>query len=264
MMQKLRIACDLFMLGLSLGVGAREKVRLIQFLFLGRLIKRQQIRSSSFLICCLGKAVTVHIRNNFADAFILNEVFRHNEYADDLPVSAPQPIFDIGANIGLVTVYLTIRYPGARIHCFEPDPENYTQLLLNTNELQGITCYPLAISKTNGSMTFYQSSLFHMRNSLLPIDNATKITVETVTLHEALIRTKEEKIAMLKFDVEGGERDIFTPDVPYKKIESIIGELHPYRMDKSEYEILMTLLNSHFALGLRTEGKKVFVYGTAH
>jgi hypothetical protein len=68
--------------------------------------------------------VRLHLRaNGGADAFIHSEVFEHQYYR--LPLrSAPATILDLGANIGLATVYFARMFPRAALACVEPAPEN--------------------------------------------------------------------------------------------------------------------------------------------
>jgi FkbM family methyltransferase len=55
----------------------------------------------------------------------------------------PKIIFDIGANVGVYSVLLSLRYPEAEIYAFEPVPENYQNLLKNIelNNCQNIKAF---------------------------------------------------------------------------------------------------------------------------
>ena len=78
--------------------------------------------------------VRLHLRsNNGADAFVHSEVFEHQYYR--LPLRfAPATILDLGANIGLSTIYFARRYPGSRLACVEPVPENVRLLIRNLKD----------------------------------------------------------------------------------------------------------------------------------
>jgi hypothetical protein len=50
----------------------------------------------------------------------------------DVPMLAPpKTVLDIGANCGMFTVWAARRWPGARIHAYEPDKENFRLLKKN-------------------------------------------------------------------------------------------------------------------------------------
>ena len=62
--------------------------------------------------------------------FIYREIFQNHSYGGpDLP-SEPL-IVDVGANIGLFSLYMRQRHPGARILAFEPAPETFDVLTRN-------------------------------------------------------------------------------------------------------------------------------------
>lgn len=66
-------------------------------------------------------------------------------------------MLEIGANVGTDTVRMLEAFPGATMHCFEPDPRAYAAL---TDRVSGTRarCYQQAVAATNGPLTFHQSS----------------------------------------------------------------------------------------------------------
>lgn len=69
----------------------------------------------------------------------------------------PLTIFDVGANIGNYAKMLRAKFPEAQIHCFEPGPEAFKALALNTAELQ-INIHNLAVGSCNGTILLVKSS----------------------------------------------------------------------------------------------------------
>lgn len=67
--------------------------------------------------------------------------------------------FDIGANIGLYTLYAAAR--GARVTAFEPEASNYAELARNLylNQFDGVRCLPIALSNTYGPDTLFLSAV---------------------------------------------------------------------------------------------------------
>ncbi len=248
--------------GLRLGYGLADKLTLALFLSWSRWTAGAHIRSKAFAIRVEGKKHTVHVRNNFADALILAEAFLHNEYQDYLPGVPLTTIFDVGANVGYIALFLKSRYPDARISCFEPDPDNFKQLVLNTKDVSGVACHQVALGSAPGTATFYQNAHFHMRNSLVPMNEATKIEVKVVTLADAMRDAGIESIDLMKIDVEGGEGDILTPSAPLGKVRTILGELHPALLGDETYQKLLGTLRAHFSLKLDPLGTTVLFHGT--
>jgi FkbM family methyltransferase len=71
-------------------------------------------------------------------------------------------LYDVGANIGLYTLYALAKTTNARVVCFEPDAVNYYRLSLNVvanNFGPRALLFPLALSETTGLAAFNSSLL---------------------------------------------------------------------------------------------------------
>jgi hypothetical protein len=107
-----------------------------------------------------GKKFHLTLRNYSSDLFILKEIFLNECYA--LPQNVKPDggtILDIGANIGLASLYLHATFPDALIYAFEPFEENYQ--LLEKNVLfdnSKIKPVKMALSDHTGE-SFYLPSL---------------------------------------------------------------------------------------------------------
>ena len=71
--------------------------------------------------------------------------------------SAPA-ILEIGCNDGEHTLWFLNAFEAPRIFCFEPEPRAISRFKRNVGCRSGVTLVPLAVSDTNGSVEFYQSS----------------------------------------------------------------------------------------------------------
>ena len=68
-----------------------------------------------------------------------------------------QTFFDVGANIGLYSLYAAHLYLDSKIYAFEPHKENFIRLVVNAalNEYTNIYTYLLAISDKHEKEAFY-------------------------------------------------------------------------------------------------------------
>ena len=77
---------------------------------------------------------------------------QHNEVAAFLltRISSRDVFIDVGANCGLMTLVASVKIPGDRVYCFEPNPEAFEALKRNA-ELNHIkpSCFNLALSDCN-------------------------------------------------------------------------------------------------------------------
>ncbi len=132
-------------------------------------------------------------------------------------------VLDIGAYFGLYALVAARANPGARIHAFEPVPQNL-ELLRHFLALNGCTqviAHALAIARESGEATLYIPA---ERRSALPATGSLKdsfqpggrlaketaqtLRVRTVPLDEALAQLGLGKVDLLKIDTEETEHEV--------------------------------------------------------
>jgi FkbM family methyltransferase len=87
---------------------------------------------------------------------VYQEVFSEHTYSKyNIKLGQGDVVIDIGANIGLASIYLALHYPGIRLFSFEPIPEVYN-LLSKNMELYGFDAmtFNCGISNVNGKVPF--------------------------------------------------------------------------------------------------------------
>ena len=126
----------------------------------------------------------------------------------DLPYDHPGPvILDIGANIGAFALWAIGRWPGCRLHCYEPLPSNFEMLRSNLAHLEGrsVSLYPFAIGDPG------RTRLFLGRNncgeaSFFDLGEQSSESVEVVTRLPAVL----PRANIIKIDAEGSEIEILS------------------------------------------------------
>lgn len=154
---------------------------------------------------------------------------------------APTAILDIGANIGVTSVWLTKKFPAAKIYAFEPLPENFNILLKNTSPYPNITALNYGLGDKDGEFEFYENeddankgggSIYKIRSDESRYGTntndrgPTKINIRNTS--NALSENDIGHIDILKIDTEGAEFDILS-SIPENILDStkwIMGELH--------------------------------------
>lgn len=117
-------------------------------------------------------------------------------------------ILDIGANIGLYSIYCAKATGAAgHVYCFEPEPVNFSFLKRNIslNKLSNITPSDTAVSSQEGEHTFYLNPL-NKGDHRLHGDEAhtSTITVRTITI-DGYLKGRTEKVDLIKMDIQGAE-----------------------------------------------------------
>jgi FkbM family methyltransferase len=192
--------------------------------------------------------------------YLFREIFIHGEY--HFRTSDMHPVFfDLGANIGLATVYLKWRYPACTIHTFEPDPDTFELLLKNVeqNKFTNVHVYNMAIGGMEGSVDFYtnsaQSGSLRMSVGRERADGK-KLSVPMKTLSSFLTM----KDAYVKMDTEGSETETIRELAVSGKIanikEMVIEYHHRINSESSKLsEILIPIEKAEFEYELECANK---------
>lgn len=123
------------------------------------------------------------------------------EHIYDVDVHAPQRIIDLGANVGIVSIFYALKYPHAVIDAYEPDPVTFRYLQKNTRGLN-VHCHQVAVADTAGCMTLYRSAR-SVASSLSPVaDCVDSVVVRTITPEQL------GHADILKIDIEGAEQQL--------------------------------------------------------
>jgi len=109
---------------------------------------------------------------------------------------------DIGANIGLVSIY-AVPYC-KRIVAVEPAPDTFSQLYQNTLNYQIIETVQVALTPENAFVPFYVNDINFTASSTINTYGK-QIMVEGKTLRSLLLENNLTHVDVCKVDIEGGE-----------------------------------------------------------
>jgi FkbM family methyltransferase len=141
-------------------------------------------------------------------------------------------VLDIGANIGLVSIYLAKTRPGINIYAYEPIPENYRNLVLNLalNGVTNVQPHNVAIGDKVGKtrMIIGWDNTGGATSNLADMSQA-KIEVDTIPLDLIFIYEQIEQCKVLKIDTEGAEYSILYGSTLLDRVEYLVGEFHTNR-----------------------------------
>lgn len=120
-------------------------------------------------------------------------------------------ILDVGANIGVVSLFLARRFPDRVIHAFEPNPTTFEALKANVarNGGKNITCHRSAVSEAVGTVMFNNDPVDRGTASISNGGGAFAQEVPATTLDAFVAEHGIDKVSLLKIDVEGYETLVF-------------------------------------------------------
>lgn len=171
-------------------------------------------------------------------------------------------VFDIGANIGDISLYMLRRFPKATVHSFEPCSGTYARLLENLRIAgYGDRAQPHRLGfydeETQGELNI---SSFHGANSMLNITdeyremnphivNLTTEQIPLVRLDDFVRLHRIDHIDLVKIDVEGVERQVLLggKETFTTKVDTVLMEIsfvkHP--REGGEYLKLLQLMHEY-------------------
>lgn len=120
-------------------------------------------------------------------------------------------IVDVGANVGQFSNAAKLFFPDARVVSFEPDPDTYADLQINTLKLKGVELYNIGLGDRDGVLTFYRHELSVMSSFSQAGDMARhRGNMELPVRRLDAVLAYDDRPELLKIDVEGFEREVLS------------------------------------------------------
>jgi FkbM family methyltransferase len=230
-----------------------------QFLYLklsGTLFSTRQ--SSQMLLVKLRNGLKYFVRPRTNDSGILLEFWLESPYTPEgMMIRSDDVVVDIGANIGVFSIFASQRAMDGKVYAFEPMPDNFSVLQKNVevNARENVVCLQKAIDKCTGERKFYVSddTAWHsFYSSYLP-NIKSDIVVPTITLDDVIREFAIKKIDFLKIDCEGAEYDILfnCSESVFDLVDKISMECHPITDNHNRDEIKAFLESKNYSVYTR-------------
>lgn len=199
--------------------------------------------------------IKINYRND-SDLSVIDEIFVDRMYrsTESIIPNLRSPILDIGAHIGLFSIYASALNPQVKIIALEPEPENFKLMKenLKLNHCKNVTAvqHAVILSESEGRVersprttTLYLNANSHNHSTFYKTTNP--IDVPAITLENLITKNKLDKIGLLKMDIEGAEFDIFKniDQDTWSKIQYIAVEYH--ELGNNKRADLENIIRSH-------------------
>jgi FkbM family methyltransferase len=159
-------------------------------------------------------------------------VWLDDEYGlSQLTETPPKTVVDLGANIGLFSIWAKRYFPGAIIHAYEPNPRilKYTQQ--NTADLD-IQVVASAVGCTSGHARIHDGGDSRRAYTSRSPDG----NVELISLPEIVGRIGD-RVDLMKLDIEGAEWELFEDPCSFDGVGIVRMEYHLGR-DRTLHDVV--------------------------
>jgi FkbM family methyltransferase len=209
----------------ALGLGLGSTASLLGAYYFGR---RQFLRRlfPEVVVLDLPEWGKVPVRTNGYDHGLLKQIFLRQDY--QLKAQDVHRILDLGANIGMASVYLHRLFPEAEFACIEPSPQN-TPLLKQALALNGIRgrVFEAAVGDEEGTVDLHLSAAPDCTSIYPGQDVLDVVRVPQVSVPHVLREMGWDSLDVVKIDIEGAEKMVFTQNNSWlHNVRIIVGEGH--------------------------------------
>ncbi len=232
-----RISC-----AIALGASLKQKLRLLFYMALKPSLVFRGLatflnsRILSFMIFDFQrKPLLISVRDNGVGIMTIAEFFSPDSaiIPTNLPALHPKVIYDLGANVGVSSLFFASLFPKATIYGFEPLPENFEVCSLNYRGIPNPSqIFPWAIGSKSGQAIFdckndSRGGRLESTHQDPNLQTVAQIQVKIVSIADLIDKEGLPPPDFLKIDVEGAEYDVLEGLAVYAdSVGSIYLETH--------------------------------------
>ena len=180
----------------------------------------------------------IKFQSDSVDSF--REIFWGGEYEVKNAISDVKTFVDLGANLGLASLYFYTKFSPSRMLCVEGNPDLTTNLIEFKKQVKDkceVIIENLCVTGNyNGKVSFFISP--NNRDSKVMFEECADATLslDGASFRNLLDKHQFNEIDLLKMDIEGGEYDILTKDGEiFKRCRDILAEVHGSNDDRKSF-----------------------------
>lgn len=184
----------------------------------------------------------IYLRTFSGDISVFYEVFWREIYkSTELNWKDFNCIIDVGANIGMATLFFKTLAPKANIIAIEPDQYNLGLLQKNVgNEksMDNITLVHAAVADTDSCLSLVKSQFAYNTKT---VEGGSDLNIKAISINTLVSNYSIKYIDLMKIDIEGFERRVFAENVDWMNlVNNIIIEIH----SPEDFQVCITQMKS--------------------
>jgi FkbM family methyltransferase len=157
------------------------------------------------------RGASLSLRPCSSDFLVFTQIFVDRMYdISELPGN-PSVIVDCGANVGFASVFFALRYPHARILAIEPEASNFEASCANLRAFPQVIPIRAAIWPQDEGLEIADSAADHWGFQVRPSRDG-DAGLRGVSLGSLLEEHGIGHVDILKIDIEGAEKELFSAD----------------------------------------------------
>jgi FkbM family methyltransferase len=163
-----------------------------------------------------------------ANDFVLFEILGFGGYDVDLTrLGTITTVLDIGANIGLATIFLSRWLPDAAFFCVEPSRQSHDLLVRNLRRnVRRAVALRAAATVEPKTVTVLEGSHPGL-TSVRAADRSCGDEVPGMTINALLDAAGFAQVGLMKLDIEGGERELIMDAASWSdRVGAVLAEIH--------------------------------------
>jgi FkbM family methyltransferase len=187
----------------------------------------------------------VYARRGTSDLHVFSQIFVEREYRCLDYIEQPRLIVDCGANVGYSSAYFLSKFPTSTVIAVEPDSGNFDLLLRNLDGYgDRFIAIKAAVWPFEERLQLKSSTLAEGyewgRTVQRTIGQSPSEIINTVSIPKLIELSGLDRISVLKIDIEGAERELFSAGVNewLNLIDNIVIELHGEECAKLFFDVM--------------------------
>jgi len=196
----------------------------------------------------------VFLRSRSVDTVVFHQVFAQCPLAVPFAEN-PRFIVDAGAHIGLSSVYLANRFPHSYIIALEVDADNFAVLEKNAAAYDNILPLHKAVWSKRCRVRITNPEADSWSFSVSETLDGSTPSIQAVGIADLLNEFQWDRIDLLKVDIEGAEREVFSCNYEswIDRVNTIAVELHERYAPGSSAAFTRAIAGRGFVLDKRGE-----------
>lgn len=171
----------------------------------------------------------IFLRTNTTDAPTFSQIFIQKDY--DLRIGIkPKLIIDGGANVGYASIWFANKFPKSKIYAIEPEAENYKILISNTRKYSNVKLIKAGLWHKKALLKVLDKGYGRWGFVTEETNSLEKECSKAITIDDILRKSGFDQIDILKLDIEGAEKEIFSKNYEYwlPRVRVLIIEIHDW------------------------------------